>query len=91
MIRGDTVAGVLAGMMSGYTLWLVAISIGNAATTVSRWSVLVLVLSGVFAACTGAWAWRLCRKRRYLWAGFALGLPLLPVVLTLAVLTDTYL
>ena len=91
MIRSDTLAGMVAGLISGYTLWLVAITIGNAATTVSRWSLLVLAVSGVFAGCAAACAWRLRRRRRYLWAGFAVGLPLLPVALTLAVLTDTYL
>lgn len=91
MIRSQTVVGVVTGMLFGYILWLVTISIGNAATTVSRWSLLVLALSGAFALCAGAWAWRLRRQRRYLWAGLAIGLPILPAVLTLAVLTDTYL
>jgi cytochrome bd-type quinol oxidase subunit 1 len=84
----DTVMGAIGGIATGYVLWLLAISIGDDVTTVSRWSLVVLVASGVLALCAGVWGWSLRRRGKYLWAAFAFGLPLLPVVLTLAVLAD---
>ena len=77
-----TVVGAIGGLAAGYVLWLVAYSIGDDTTTVSSWSPIVLVLSGentVYVAET---------PTARLWASFAFGLPILPVVLTLAVLAD---
>jgi hypothetical protein len=91
MIRSDTVVGAIGGVATGYVLWLVAISIGDDTTTVSRWSLIVLIGSGVLAICAGVWGWWLRRRGKSLWAAFAFGLPILPVVLTLAVLADIYL
>lgn len=91
MIRTETVVGAIAGVATGYVLWLVAISIGDDLTTVSVWSMTTLMLSGAQAACAGLWGWLLCRRSKYLWAAFFLGLPILPLVLTLAVLADIYL
>jgi hypothetical protein len=88
MIRNDTVVGAIGGVATGYVLWLVAISIGDDVTTVSRWSPVVLIASGLLAVCAGVWGWRLRGRSKYLWAAFAFGLPLLPVVLTLAVLAN---
>jgi hypothetical protein len=34
----DTVMGAIGGVASGYVLWLLAISIGDDVTTVSRWA-----------------------------------------------------
>ncbi|HUH72528.1 MAG TPA: hypothetical protein VLZ05_29025 [Mycobacterium sp.] len=86
----ETVVGAIGGVATGYVLWLIAISIGDDATTVSRWGPLVLLLSGVLAICAGVWGWWLRRGLKYRWAAFAFGLPTLPVVLTLAVLADIY-
>ncbi len=91
MIRSETIVGAIGGVATGYVLWLVAISIGDDTTTVSRWSPLVLLLSGLLAICAGVWGWWLRGRGKYLWAAFAFGLPVLPVVLTLAVLADLYL
>jgi hypothetical protein len=91
MIRTDTVVGAIGGVATGYVLWLVAISIGDDTTTVSRWSLIVLIGSGVLAICAGVWGWWVLRRGKSLWAAFAFGLPILPVVLTLAVLADIYL
>jgi hypothetical protein len=84
----ETVVGAIGGVATGYVLWLVAYSIGDATTTVGRWSWIVLVLSGALAVCAGAWGWSRRRRGRRLWASFALGLPVLPVILSLAVLAD---
>ena len=34
----DTVMGAIGGVATGYVLWLLAISIGDDVTTVSRWA-----------------------------------------------------
>lgn len=91
MIRTETLVGGIGGVAAGYVLWLVAVSIGDDLTTVSRWSVAVLMLSGVLAVCAGVGGWLLRWRSNHLWAAFAFGLPVLPVVLTLAVLADIYL
>ncbi|GFG73425.1 hypothetical protein MBOT_07900 [Mycobacterium botniense] len=91
MIRGETVLGVLGGVLIGYMGWLVAISVGEAMTTVSTWSWAVLAWSAVLAICAGAWGWWLRRRRSYPWAAFTFALPVLPVLLTVGVLADTYL
>jgi hypothetical protein len=88
MIRSDTVVGAIGGLATGYVVWLVAISIGNDVTTVSRWAPTVLILSGVLAICAVVWGWLLRRRAKYLWSAFGFGLPILPIVLTLAVLAD---
>jgi hypothetical protein len=87
----QTIVGAIGGLVAGYVLWLLAISIGDDLTTVSVWSLAVLLLSGLLAVGAGAWgAWQR-RRLKQVWAAFAFGLPVLPVVLTLAVLADLYL
>jgi hypothetical protein len=83
-----TVVGAIGGVAIGYVLWLVAYSIGDDITTVGQWSPIVLILSGVLAVCAGVWGRSLRRRGKRLWASFAFGLPVLPVLLTLAVLAD---
>ena len=91
MIRGETVVGAIGGLATGYVLWLVAISIAGDNATAGQWGPLVLVGSAVLAICAAVWGWRMRRRAKYLWAAFAFDLPILPVVLTLAVLADVYL
>jgi len=81
----------IGGVLAGYVLWLVAISIGDALTTVSRWGVLVLIASLVFAVGALLWGRRLRRKRNVALASFAFALPVLPVLLSIGVLADSYL
>jgi hypothetical protein len=93
MMSGHTpemIVGTIGGLATGYVLWLVAISIGDDVATVSVWSLTVLIASVVLAACAAAWGWWLRRRGKSLWMAFAFGLPVLPVVLTLAVLADIY-
>lgn len=89
-MRKETVLGALGGLLAGYMLWLVAITVGDDLTTVSKWSLAVLILSGALAvgAVIGGLLMRL--RHQQAWAAFAFGLPVLPVVLTLAVLADIY-
>lgn len=90
-MRTESVWAVIGGLVSGYIAWLVAISIGDALTTVNLWSLIVLALSVALAI------WALLRGRRLrdqgniVWAAFVFALPILPVLLTLAVLIATYL
>jgi hypothetical protein len=69
----------------------VAISIGDSLTTVSRWGVVVLIASLVFALGALLWGRRLRRKRNFSLASFAFALPILPVLLSIGVLADSYL
>ncbi|MGH3596600.1 MAG: hypothetical protein ACRDUT_11630 [Mycobacterium sp.] len=91
MIRGETVMGVVGGVIIGYVMWLVAISIGAAFTTVSLWSLIVLILSAAFAVWAVLWGRRLRQRRNFALASFAFALPVLPVLLTLGVVAYSYL
>ncbi|MDT5256640.1 MAG: hypothetical protein QOE52_4631 [Mycobacterium sp.] len=90
MIRSDTVVGVIGGVAAGYVLWLLVFSIADDNAAVGQWAPTVLLLSVVLAIGAVLWAAVLRRRGKYLWAGFGFGLPILPVVLTLAVLADVY-
>jgi hypothetical protein len=89
--RGPTVVCGLAGLTVGYLGWLAAVSIGEAVTTVSQWGFAVLVVSLALALGTALWGRRLRRGGSLPLAAFAMTLPVLPVALTLGVLTYTYL
>jgi heme O synthase-like polyprenyltransferase len=90
-MRTESIWAIIGGVLTGYILWLVAISIGDAITVVGLWSLIVLALSAVFALCAVLWSRRLRRQRNYPLASFALALPVLPVLLSVAVLVDSYL
>jgi hypothetical protein len=83
-----TVLGVIGGLVTGYVLWLVAYSVGDDTATVGNWIPVVLILAAVLATGAVLWGWWLRRRGDRLWASFAFGLPVLPVLLTLAVLAD---
>lgn len=89
-VTPQTIAGALGGLATGYVVWLLGISTGDNATA-GQWGPLVLlasVLLGIAAAIWGTWQLRRGKQAR---AAFAFGLPVLPVVLTLAILADVYL
>jgi hypothetical protein len=87
----DKVVGAIAGLVAGYILWLAAIWIGADLTTVSRWSLAVLLLSGALAVGAVIGGLLMRWRRKYFGAAFAFSLPILPVVLALAVLANIYL
>jgi hypothetical protein len=94
MMRSETTGatvGVIGGAAAGYALWLVAFSIADDNAAVGRWAPTVLLGSAVLAVCAVLWGLVQRRRGKYAWAGFSFGLPVLPVVLTLAVLADVYL
>jgi heme O synthase-like polyprenyltransferase len=88
--RTESIWAVIGGVLAGYLLWLLAISIGEAITTVSLWSVVVLLVSVAFAVWAALRGQRLRRQRNYPLASFVLALPILPVLLSLGVLVRTY-
>jgi hypothetical protein len=89
-VRTDSIWAVIGGVIIGYVLWLVAISIGEALTTVGLWSLIVLIVSAAFALWAVLWGQRLRRRRNYPLSSFAFALPVLPVLLSLGVLVDSY-
>lgn len=89
--RGPTVVCLIAGLTVGYLGWLAAVSIGEAVTTVSEWGFAVLLVSVVIAAGAALWGRRLRHRGSQPLAAFAMTLPVLPVALTLGVVTYTYL
>ena len=78
-------------MITGYVVWLVAYSIGKAVATVSVWGLVVLILSAAAALGGALWGRQLRRRGNYALASFVFALPVLPVLLSVAVLADSYL
>ncbi len=89
--RTQSIWAVIGGVLAGYVLWLVAISIGEALTVVSLWGLVVLIVSLAFAIGTVLWGRRLRQQRNVPLALFAFALPVLPVLLSIVVLVDSYL
>ena len=83
--------GAIGGLLFGYVLWLAAITIGDDLTMVSKWSLAVLLMSGVLAIGAVLWGLLMRWRRRYGWSAFAFALPVLPLALTLGVLANLYL
>jgi thiol:disulfide interchange protein len=90
-MRTESIWAAIGGVIVGYVLWLVAISIGDAVSTVSLWSLVVLVVSAAFALGAVLRGRRLRRQRNFVLASFVFALPVLPVLLSLGVLFRTYL
>ncbi len=90
-VRAESIWAAIGGALTGYVVWLVAISIGDALTTVSLWGLIVFILSAAFAVGAVLWGQRLRRRGNFALASFAFALPVLPVLLSLAVLVRMYL
>jgi drug/metabolite transporter (DMT)-like permease len=90
-LRAESVWAALGGVLAGYILWLVAISIGDAVSMAGVWGPIVLIVSLAFAVGTTLWARRLRRGGNLTLASFALASPVLPVLLSLLVVADSYL
>lgn len=87
----ETVVGAVGGLIVGYVIWLVAITVGDDITTVGKWSMAVLLLSGALVV-GGVIGGLLMRwRRKYGWSAFGFGLPVVPVVLSLALMANLYL
>lgn len=75
-------------------LWLAGISVAIASTDVPTWVLVVAAVSfvvGVGAVLLGRRLWRGKTPRSEAWAAFLWGLPITPVLLSIAVLGVTYL
>ncbi len=90
-IRAESIWAGLAGVLAGYVLWLIAFSIGDFLTTAGKWGPIVLAVSAVLALVAALWGRRVRARGNLTLAAFAFALPLLPVLLTVLVLADTYL
>jgi hypothetical protein len=91
VVRAESIWAAIGGALTGYVAWLVAISIGDALTTVSLWGLVVLIVSVASAIAAVLWGQRLRRRQNVTLASFAFALPVLPVLLSLAVLVRMYL
>jgi hypothetical protein len=82
------------GLVVGHILWLAAISAAIASTDVSTWVLVVAAVSfAAGVACVLLARRKMRRKDRSseIWAAFLWGLPVSPVLFSLAVLGVTYL
>jgi Ca2+/Na+ antiporter len=87
----EIVVGAIGGVVIGYILWLIGVSIGVTTATTATWSVVILIISLLAGVVAWVGGWRLRRRRLNTWAAFVVGLPILPVVLSLCVITVAYL
>jgi hypothetical protein len=90
-LRAQSVWAGLGGALTGYVLWLIAISIGDAFTTAGLWGPIVLAVSVVFALVVTLWGRRVRAGGNLTLAAFVLASPVLPVLLSLLVVADSYL
>jgi hypothetical protein len=89
-LRATIVAGI-GGLVIGHILWLIAISLAIATTTVNRWALVIAAVIVVLSAVSFFNSWRLHQRKSYVWSTFLWCLPISPIVFTLAVLGVTYL
>jgi uncharacterized membrane protein len=90
-VRAESVWAALGGVLAGYVLWLIAISIGDFFTTAGMWAPIVLAVSVVFGLAATLWGRRVRAQGNHSLATFAVALPALPVLLSLLVVADSYL
>jgi hypothetical protein len=90
-VRAESIWAALGGVLAGYLLWLIAISIGNFLTMAGLWGPIVLAISVVLALGAALWGRRARARGNLALAAFAYGLPVLPVLLSALVLVDSYL
>jgi hypothetical protein len=89
-LRNELVAGI-GGLVIGHILWLIAISLAVATTTVNAWVLVVAAASVAIGVVAGLLGWRHYQRKSYVWPAFLWCLPVSPVLLSVAVLGVTYL
>ncbi len=62
-VRAESVWAALGGVLVGYVLWLIAISIGDFFTTAGMWGPIVLAVAVVFAPGRHAVGTTACGRR----------------------------
>jgi uncharacterized membrane protein len=90
-VRAESIWAALGGVLAGYVLWLIAISIGDFLTTAGTWGPIVLAVSALFGLGAAWWARHVRARGNRTLAAFAVALPSLPVLLSLLVVADSYL
>jgi drug/metabolite transporter (DMT)-like permease len=90
-VRAESVWAALGGVLAGYVLWLIAISIGDFFTTAGMWGPIVLAVAVVVGLGATLWGRRVRAQGNRTLATFAVALPVLPVLLSLLVVADSYL
>jgi uncharacterized membrane protein len=90
-VRAESIWAALGGVLAGYLLWLISFSIGDFLTTAGMWGPIVLAVSAVLALVAALWGRRARARGNLTLAAFVFGLPVLPLLLTVLVLADTYL
>jgi heme O synthase-like polyprenyltransferase len=90
-VRAESVWAALGGVLAGYVLWLIAISIGDFFTTAGMWGPIVLAVAVVFGLGATLWGRRVRAQGNRALATFAVALAVLPVLLSLLVVADSYL
>lgn len=90
-VRAESVWAALAGVLVGYVLWLIAISVGDFFTTAGLWGPIILAVSAILALVAALWGRRVRGRGNRPAAAFALAVPVLPVLLSLLVVADSYL
>ena len=89
-MRATVVAG-LGGLVIGHVLWLIAISLAFASTSINFWVLVVALVSIGVAAVAGVLGWMSYRANATAKAAFLWCLPATPLLLSLVVLGVTYL
>jgi hypothetical protein len=89
-LRAAVVAGI-GGLIIGHILWLIAINFAVATTTVNAWVLVISAVCLVAGVALGLLGWRAYQRKASAKAAFLWGLPIAPVLLTVAVLGVTYL
>ncbi|WP_293010443.1 hypothetical protein [Mycobacterium sp.] len=90
-VRAESIWAALGGVLAGYLLWLIAISIGDFFTTPGWWAPIVLGVSVVLTPLALLWGRRAQARGQASRGAFIYALPVLPVLLSAAVLVDSYL
>ena len=90
LLRAIWVAGI-AGLVVGHIMWMAAISIAVATSSINSWVLVVAAVSFVGGAVAAYFGWRCYQQKSEVWAAFLWLLPVSPVLLSLTVLGVTYL
>jgi hypothetical protein len=90
-VRADSVWAALGGALVGYVLWLIAMSIGDHFTTAGVWGPIILAVSAALALVATLWGRRMRGRGNRTASAFAFAMPVLPVLLSLLVVADSYL
>jgi branched-subunit amino acid ABC-type transport system permease component len=87
----NSVVAAIGGLVVGHILWLIAISLAMDMDEVSTWVLVVAAVVVVGGAVSVYFARKFQQRKVFVKAAFLWCLPILPVLMTIGVLGDTYL